>query len=83
MDTKQYKVGIDVLRIIAILAVVLIHTTTKTLQISPNALLVVPFTLVLNQVSRFAVPLFFMISGFVLELNYNSSEKYITYLKKG
>ncbi|MDP2649244.1 MAG: acyltransferase, partial [bacterium] len=35
-----------------------------------------------NQILRFAVPLFFMISGFVLELNYPFHQNYLTYLKK-
>jgi surface polysaccharide O-acyltransferase-like enzyme len=83
MDTKkQYKIAIDVLRILSILAVIFIHTTTKTLAISGYALQKIPLTLFLNQISRFAVPLFFMISGFILELNHNSNESYITYLKK-
>lgn len=83
METKnQHKITVDVLRIISILAVVFIHTTTRTLEISVFALQKIPFTLFLNQISRFAVPLFFMISGFVLELNYHSKENYLTYLRK-
>jgi len=39
-------------------------------------------TLLLNQVVRFAVPLFFLISGFVLELNYDYHQNYFSYLKK-
>lgn len=83
MDSKkQYIVAVDALRILSILAVILIHTSTKTLAISSNALQKIPFTLFLNQISRFAVPLFFMISGFVLELNNHFEESYSTYLKK-
>ena len=70
------------MRILSILAVVFIHTTTRTLEASAYALQKIPFTLFLNQISRFAVPLFFMISGFVLELNYHLDESYPTYLKK-
>lgn len=73
---------IDVLRIISILAVVLIHASTRTLEASGFALQKIPFTLFLNQISRFAVPLFFMISGFGLQLNHNPSEGYWVYLKK-
>lgn len=79
---NQYNPAADVLRIIAILAVVCIHTTTKTLAVSSFNLQELPLSLFLNQGSRFAVPLFFLISGFVLELNYHRHEAYIKYLKK-
>ncbi len=79
---KQYNPVVDVLRIISILAVIIIHTTTRTLEASAFDLQKIPWTLFLNQIFRFAVPLFFMISGFVLELNYHLHESYFTYLKK-
>jgi len=82
MDTRRYRIAIDALRILSILAVVIIHTTTRTLEASSFALTKIPFTLFLNQISRFAVPLFFLISGFVLELNYHADESYSSYLKK-
>jgi surface polysaccharide O-acyltransferase-like enzyme len=79
---KIYNPVIDILRIISILAVVMVHTTTRTLETSSYALTKIPWTLFLNQIARFAVPLFFMISGFVLELNYHLHESYLSYLKK-
>jgi len=79
---KLYNPVVDILRIIAILAVLLVHTTTRTIEASSFALAKIPWTVFLNQISRFAVPLFFMISGFVLELNYHLHESYLTYLKK-
>ncbi|HUD05280.1 MAG TPA: acyltransferase [Patescibacteria group bacterium] len=79
---KLYNPVVDILRIISILAVIIIHTTTRTLETSAFALTKIPWTLFLNQAARFAVPLFFMISGFVLELNYHLHESYLTYLKK-
>jgi len=79
---KIYNPVIDILRTISIFAVILIHTTTRTLEITSYNLLKTPWTLFLNQAARFAVPLFFMISGFVLELNYHLHESYLTYLKK-
>lgn len=79
---KLYNPVIDILRTISILAVILIHTTTRTLEVTSYNLLKTPWTLFLNQAARFAVPLFFMISGFVLELNYHLHESYFTYLKK-
>lgn len=66
----------------AILAVVLIHTTTRTLEASNAQILSFPFTFTLNQAARFAVPLFFLISGFVLEVNYPFHLSYLSYLKK-
>ena len=82
MEQKQYNPAIDILRFISILAVVLIHTTTRTLEANHLDITKVPWTLFLNQISRFAVPLFFMISGFVLELNYSANISYFVYLKK-
>ena len=79
---KLYNPAIDILRTISIFAVILIHTTTRTLEVTKYNLLKTPWTLFLNQAARFAVPLFFMISGFVLELNYHLHENYLTYLKK-
>src|SRR5258706_27456 len=60
---KKRDLAIDSLRTISILAVVLIHTTTRTLEASGYDLNSFSLTLILNQLSRFAVPLFFMISG--------------------
>lgn len=82
VNKKQYNPAVDVLRIISILAVIFIHTTTRTLEASAFDLQKIPWTLFLNQTFRFAVPLFFMISGFVLELNFHLHENYKTYLKK-
>jgi probable poly-beta-1,6-N-acetyl-D-glucosamine export protein len=79
---KQYYPAIDVLRIIAILAVILIHTTTRTLEIAVFDFQKAPLALFFNQISRFAVPLFFMISGFVLELNYSFHPNFFSYLKR-
>ncbi len=79
---KQYNPVIDILRIISILAVVIIHTTTRTLEASSYDLTRVPWTLFLNQAARFAVPMFFMISGFVLELNYPFHASYLSFVKK-
>jgi surface polysaccharide O-acyltransferase-like enzyme len=79
---KTYNQAIDVMRITSILAVVFIHTTTKTIEATSFDIRRVPWTLLLNQICRFAVPLFFMISGFVLELNYPFHPSNISYLKK-
>lgn len=74
--------ALDAMRAVAILAVVMIHTTSRTLEFFHYDLYRFPFTLFLNQFSRFAVPLFFLISGFVLELNHEGGESYWQYLKR-
>lgn len=79
---NKYDHAIDLLRVVSILAVVMIHTTTRTIEASKFDLQRVPWTLFLNQISRFAVPLFFMLSGYVLELNYPFHANYFKYLKK-
>ncbi len=80
--TKPYVKSLDAMRAIAIAAVVLIHTTTKTIAATKNNLAGYPFTLFLNQIARYAVPLFFIVSGFALELNYSDNINYFAYLKK-
>jgi surface polysaccharide O-acyltransferase-like enzyme len=60
----------------------MIHTTTKTLEAAGFQLNGFLWTLFLNQISRFAVPMFFLISGFVLELNYDSHPGFFSYLKR-
>lgn len=79
---KVYNPTIDFIRLISILAVVMIHTTTRTIEASANNLAGFPVSFILNQLFRFAVPLFFLISGFVLELNYSFHRSYFAYLKK-
>ncbi|MDZ7587084.1 MAG: acyltransferase family protein [Patescibacteria group bacterium] len=74
--------AIDAMRLLAILAVVLVHTTTRTLQVTGYDLNVTWWPLLLNQITRFAVPMFFLISGFVLELNYDHHPYYLSFLKK-
>lgn len=78
----QYHSAIDGLRVLAILAVTLIHTSTRTIEAIQGQIDQVPFAFFLNQASRFAVPLFFMISGYVLEVNYPFHQSYTKYLKK-
>jgi surface polysaccharide O-acyltransferase-like enzyme len=79
---KQYVKSIDSLRTFAILAVVLIHTTTRTLEAAKFNLTAFPVSIFLNQIVRFAVPLFFMISGFVLETNFDEKSGYLSFIKK-
>lgn len=78
----NYLFSIDALRVLAIFAVVMIHVSTKTLSFSRFDIENLPLSLILNQTSRFAVPLFFLISGFVLELNNKNSLSFINFFKK-
>ncbi|HSW48489.1 MAG TPA: acyltransferase, partial [Candidatus Saccharimonadales bacterium] len=82
LKQTKYDPAIDLIRIISILAVIMIHTSTRTLEASHFQLTKTPWTLFLNQISRFAVPVFFMLSGFVLELNFQFHLNYLNYLKK-
>ncbi|MCL5125339.1 MAG: acyltransferase [Deltaproteobacteria bacterium] len=77
-----YRPAVDVIRVVSILAVVLIHTSSRTLETAHFNVNVVPWTLFLNQVARFAVPLFFLISGFVLELNHRDKLDLAAFFKK-
>ena len=77
----SYFFAIDALRVLSILAVIFIHSTTKTLANIDHNVIEGAFSLFLNQSSRFAVPLFFLISGFVLELN-NRKLPYLTFFRK-
>src|SRR5579872_2203437 len=79
---KRYDFAIDILRTISILAVIIIHTSTKIIAWSHNDLNSYAFAFWLNQIFRFAVPLFFLISGYVLELNYSHNKSYFVYIKK-
>ncbi len=79
---NTYLFSIDALRVIAILAVILIHVTTKSMASTGLDITIQPFSLFLNQAARFAVPLFFLISGFVLELNNKSGLSFIEFFKK-
>lgn len=79
---KPYVKALDAMRAIAISAVVLVHTTTRTIETTANNLQAIPWTLFLNQTAKFAVPLFFMVSGFSLELNYPFHTSYFAFIKK-
>ena len=70
------------MRIVAMVAVVAIHTTTRQLEVAGYDFYRAPGAIFLNQVLRFAVPLFFMISGYVLEISYIDAESYGQFLKK-
>lgn len=63
-------------------SVVMIHVTTRILEAANYDLVHQSLTLFFNQATRFAVPIFFLISSFLLELNYPLKFDYLTYFKK-
>ena len=79
---KERIKSLDSMRGVAILAVLLIHTTTRTLEASNFNITGFSWTLFLNQVARFAVPFFILLSGFVLEMSFDPNMSYISFLKK-
>jgi surface polysaccharide O-acyltransferase-like enzyme len=79
---KERVKSIDLIRTISILAVMVIHTTTRTLEAAKYNLVGFPISIFLNQIGRFAVPIFFLISGFVLEFSWDESLNYFQFIKK-
>ena len=55
--------SVDTFRLLAIIAVIIIHTTPFQFSIWQGSRLL-PLALFTNQLSRFAVPLFFTLSGY-------------------
>ncbi len=82
---KQQKnniFAIDGLRTLCILAVVLIHSVTRILERTGYTLSQHQAALFLDGLGRYAVPLFFLISGFVLSLHYHLHESFLHFLAK-
>lgn len=79
---KDRNYAIDFLRLVAILAVILIHTTNRTFELGYYNLSVLPLTFLLNSFSRFAVGVFFIISGYLLALRYNPSIPLLSFYKR-
>ncbi|WP_036650553.1 acyltransferase [Paenibacillus pini] len=69
MIKKERINELDVFRSFAIMAVVAIHATSQTLAATINTSSYYPF-LFMNVFSKFAVPVFIFLSGFVLFYNY-------------
>lgn len=79
---SERKIVIDILRIVAILGVIFIHTTSHSLEQANMDILRLPFVTIENQLTRFAVPLFFLISGYILEYRYKDSMQTKSFYKK-
>ena len=78
----QRNYVIDLLRVLAIIGVVVIHVTSRTLENGGYDILRLNLSLILNQIFRFAVPLFFLISGFTLEYRYSKGVSAKLFYKK-
>lgn len=76
--TRLYEM--DALRGIAIIAVILIHITAITLLESKG--ITESFLIAVNQISRFAVPVFLFLSGLGLALSDRSQEGYFQFLRR-
>ena len=68
-QTKKWMKEADFLRGIAILAVLMIHTTWNSTMVNTLSDLAI-FNIIVNFFSRFAVPLFVFVSGMVLSRKY-------------
>ncbi len=73
---------LDFLRVFAIIAVILIHVTSRTLEQSGFDILRIPLTFYLNTLSRFAVPLFILLSGYALGYRYKNAINVNEFYKK-
>ncbi len=80
MNERNY--AIDFIRLVSILGVVVIHTTTAFNDRVTLFSLDFYFFHLINQASRFAVPLFFLISGFLLASRYVEIKNPLIFYKK-
>lgn len=62
-NTKERNISFDVLRIISALSVVILHVSTKFIMMNEVGSLDFKIANFINSISRFGVPVFFMISG--------------------
>lgn len=70
----------DVIRGLAILAVIAIHVSAMVLYRSTPYSKVYNITLILNQLSRFSVPAFILISGIGLTISYRENQSYSKFI---
>lgn len=78
---KRYD-ALDIIRGIAIVAVILIHITSTSLDNVASGSLSEGFILFINQLSRFAVPAFLFLSGLGLTLSNKLNQGYFQFLWK-
>lgn len=64
------RLVVDAIRVIAILGVLSVHVTNRSLAVVNYDILRLPLTFFIEVASRFAVPLFFIVSGYALSIRY-------------
>lgn len=79
---KERSYVVDFLRLVAILAVVLIHTTNTSMQLGYYKIDQMPLSLFLNHFARFAVGVFFAISGYLLAARYHPKTSVFSFYKR-
>lgn len=79
---QERKIELDVLRGLAIIAVVLIHSIDVVLRSSNSPFPGRNFYVAVDQLSRFCVPMFVAVSGFVLAKNYQEKLPIFSFFKK-
>ena len=78
---KMRRVELDYLRVCSMFAVITIHVTSSFIyNESVFAVAQVNLAFFLNQISRFAVPMFIIISGASLELSHHTDQRYSKYI---
>lgn len=80
MENRNYS--IDLIRLVAILGVIIIHTSTYFIDRTAAFTFTFYVLHIINQASRFAVPSFFVISGFLLGSKYHNILNPIIFYKK-
>lgn len=79
MGTRRMEM--DILRGLAILSVVIIHISAQPINAGVTGPMEV-FYVILNQVTRFAVPAFLLLSGMGLTISGSGEDSYFRFLKK-
>ena len=72
-DNMKRSQAVDTLRVLAILGVILIHVTSRSLALGYYDIVGMPWTFFWERFGRFSVVLFFIISGYVLALRHKGS----------
>ncbi|ENK0838469.1 acyltransferase [Clostridium botulinum] len=76
---KKRIESMDILKSLSTLAVIMIHVSASAINNSQFDTNIYKFSLILNQLSRFSVPVFIFLSGMGLTLSYNKKESYLKY----
>lgn len=77
--SKERILQMDVIRAVATIAVICIHVSATVIGYKPYSS-TYNLTYALNQISRFSVPAFILISGMGLTISYNEKQGYLYFL---